>query len=147
MFSLNSKRLAESRCPCRCYAIAHSIPPRILLHTEKADDVVPIWEEADIESVELLKDVMLYKAANSQPLRLQYHRVPITAEQVSALTDAKGSPSRQQAPDFSDIGDLLQVVIKSDLDNTPIILNDQLGRGRSTIASVCTFTGALSSCL
>ena len=50
----------------------------------------------------------------------QYYRVPITAE---------------RPPDFTDLSDLIGVVIRTSTD-TPIVVNCQLGRGRSTMASV-----------
>lgn len=31
---------------------------------------------------------------------------------------------------------LMEIVLRTDLEETPVILNDQLGRGRSTVASV-----------
>ncbi len=80
---------------------------------------MPIWEEVKPEDVVVLKDVMAARRdANSTPL--QYNRIPITAE---------------KAPDYSDIKDLIEVVLRAP-PNTPIVVNCQLGRGRSTLASV-----------
>jgi hypothetical protein len=50
----------------------------------------------------------------------QYNRVAITAE---------------KPPDFTDLNDLMEIVLRSGA-NTPIVVNCQLGRGRSTLASV-----------
>jgi protein-tyrosine phosphatase len=89
----------------------------LLLHTETSDGtVVPIWEEVKNEDVVVLKDVM----ANRQGL--QYSRIPITAE---------------KPPDYSDLKELIEVVLRNS-SNTPIVVNCQLGRGRSTLASVRT---------
>ncbi|KAJ7472784.1 inositol hexakisphosphate-domain-containing protein [Mycena latifolia] len=95
---------------------------RLLLHSE-ADDgsVIPVWEEIqnELEDVVVLKDVMAsHKAIDG--LELDYHRIPMTAE---------------RPPDFSDLQDLIDVVLASS-NNTPIVVNCQLGRGRSTLASI-----------
>jgi Inositol hexakisphosphate len=50
-----------------------------------------------------------------------YRRVPITAE---------------RSPDFSDFGELFAVMLSPNMSHTPIVVNDQLGRGRSTLTSV-----------
>ena len=93
----------------------------LLLHTETSDGtVVPIWEEVKNENVEVLKDIM----ANRQGLDdviLQYNRIPVTAE---------------KPPDYSVFKELIEVVLHNS-SNTPIVVNCQLGRGRSTLASVC----------
>ena len=92
----------------------------LLLHTETSDGtVVPIWEEVKDEDVVVLKDIM----SNYQGLDdvlLQYNRIPITAE---------------KPPDYSDLKELIEVVLLNS-SNTPIVVNCQLGRGRSTLASV-----------
>ncbi|KAJ6545040.1 inositol hexakisphosphate-domain-containing protein [Mycena vulgaris] len=95
---------------------------RLLLHSE-ADDgsVIPVWEEIqnELEDVVVLKDVMAsHKAIDG--VELDYHRIPITAE---------------KPPDFSDLQDLIDVVLASS-NNTPIVVNCQLGRGRSTLTSI-----------
>lgn len=91
-----------------------------MLHTETSDGTeVPIWEEVKPEDVVVLKDVMTSRRdASNSPLH--YNRIPITAE---------------KAPDYSDLKDLIEVVLRAP-PNTPIVVNCQLGRGRSTLASV-----------
>ncbi|KAF7295972.1 hypothetical protein MKEN_01411800 [Mycena kentingensis (nom. inval.)] len=95
---------------------------RLLLHTESEDGtVIPIWEEIQDDSADVvvLKDVMAaHKAIDG--VELEYHRIPMTAE---------------KPPDFSDLQDLIDVVLASSR-NTPIVVNCQLGRGRSTLASI-----------
>ncbi|KAJ7145106.1 inositol hexakisphosphate-domain-containing protein [Mycena crocata] len=95
---------------------------RLLLHSEAEDgSVIPVWEEIqnELEDVVVLKDVMAsHKAIDG--LELDYHRIPMTAE---------------KPPDFSDLQDLIDVVLASSND-TPIVVNCQLGRGRSTLASI-----------
>jgi protein-tyrosine phosphatase len=90
------------------------------LHTETPDGaVVPIWEEVKDEDVMVLKDIMASRK-NEDGVQLQYARIPITAE---------------KSPDFSDINELIGVAHRVSRD-TPIVVNCQLGRGRSTLASV-----------
>lgn len=60
--------------------------------------------------------------------RLHYRRIPITSE---------------RPPDFTDLSDLMEVVSRIHSTNTPVILNDQLGRGRSTVASVSVSSESL----
>ncbi|KLO17434.1 hypothetical protein SCHPADRAFT_900700 [Schizopora paradoxa] len=95
---------------------------RLLLHTETSDGaVIPIWEDVSPRDVEVLKDIMAYRERIGENMRLHYKRIPITAE---------------KPPDFSDVSDLMNVVIQTHSTNTPIILNCQLGRGRSTMTSI-----------
>lgn len=111
---------------------------RLLLHNENNDgDVVPVWEEVEEKDVETIAEVMRFagkglekeileesksKETSSLPsIELIYRRIPITAE---------------KPPDFSDISELLQTVLKADIERSPIILNCQLGRGRSTLTSI-----------
>ncbi|KAK7006097.1 inositol hexakisphosphate-domain-containing protein [Favolaschia claudopus] len=95
---------------------------RLLLHTEAEDgSIIPVWEEIqnEMEDVVVLKDVMASRKA-LDGMELDYHRVPMTAE---------------KPPDYSDLQDLIDVVLGSS-NNTPIVVNCQLGRGRSTCASI-----------
>ncbi|RDB25649.1 Paladin [Hypsizygus marmoreus] len=93
---------------------------RVLLHTETADGtVVPVWEEVTEDNVVVLKDIMAARR-HSNGVDLQYYRIPITAE---------------RPPDFTDLSDFIDVVLRTSTD-TPIVVNCQLGRGRSTLASV-----------
>ena len=98
-------------------SIGFTIFTSLLLHTEISDGaVVPIWEEVQNKDVVVLKDIM----AARRELNLQYNRIPITAE---------------TPPDYSDLKELIEVVLCTPPD-TPIIVNCQLGRGRSTLVSV-----------
>ena len=60
-------------------------------------------------------------------VEVNYARIPITAE---------------RAPDYSDVTELMDVVLKHNSSNTPIVVNCQLGRGRSTLTSVRAFTSS-----
>jgi len=103
---------------------------RLLLHTESGEGaVVPIWEEVQPHDVALLKDVMLQQKVPDN-VRLQYYRIPITSE---------------RPPDFSDISDLMEVVLKNDTEFGAIVVNCQLGRGRSTLTSVCPIVIAMDA--
>lgn len=93
---------------------------RLLLHTETTDGtVVPVWEEVKSEDVLVLKDIMASQHSIGDAI-LQYNRIPITAE---------------KPPDFADLTDLIEVVLRTPMD-VPIVVNCQLGRGRSTLASI-----------
>lgn len=94
----------------------------LLLHTETPDgSVVPIWEEIDSENIMVLKDVMAERRHVAEGVELGYARIPITAE---------------RPPDFSDLSELIEVMIRCNTSETPIIINCQLGRGRSTLTAV-----------
>lgn len=94
----------------------------LLLHTETHDgSVIPVWEDVRPGAVEALKDIMSQRVQTDDGTRLLYRRIPITSE---------------LPPDFTDLSDLMDVVSRLHSTNTPIVLNDQLGRGRSTVASV-----------
>ena len=95
---------------------------RLLLHTETSDgSVIPVWEDVQPQNVEVLREVMEKKESIGKDIALSYRRIPITAE---------------RPPDFSDLSDLMDVVIRNYSSNTPMIFNCQLGRGRSTLTSV-----------
>jgi hypothetical protein len=95
---------------------------RLLLHTETSDgSVIPVWEEVQSADVAVLKDIMATRHVAGKDVELVYSRIPITAE---------------RPPDPPDLMDLLDVVARTQSSNTPIVVNCQLGRGRSTLASV-----------
>ncbi|KAG6374346.1 inositol hexakisphosphate-domain-containing protein [Boletus reticuloceps] len=94
---------------------------RLLLHTETADgSVIPIWEEVQPEDVAVLKDIMASRRSGCG-IEVQYTRIPITAE---------------RSPDMSDICEVMELVARTDLMNAAIVMNCQLGRGRSTLTSI-----------
>lgn len=96
---------------------------RLLLHTETPDgSIIPVWEDVQPTEVEVLKDIMATRQNGDEyGVTLYYRRIPITAE---------------KPPDFSDLSDLMDVVMRTQASRTPIVLNCQLGRGRSTMTSV-----------
>lgn len=95
---------------------------RLLLHSETADgSVIPIWEEVGSDDVAVLKDVMASRKRAADGIELYHTRIPITAE---------------RPPDFSDLNELIDVVVRTNSSDTPIVVNCQLGRGRSTLTSV-----------
>ncbi|KAG2117755.1 inositol hexakisphosphate-domain-containing protein [Suillus clintonianus] len=94
---------------------------RLLLHTETPDgSVIPIWEEVHPSNVAVLKDIMASRKSR-HGLDLQYVRIPITSE---------------RPPDFADISELMDLVLRTDSSSTVTVVNCQLGRGRSTLTSV-----------
>lgn len=87
---------------------------------------MPIWEDARPENISVMKETMASKKQLADGVELVYARIPITAEKV---------------PDFGDLSELMDVVIRTHTSDTPIVLNCQLGRGRSTLTSV-SFAGS-----
>ena len=83
--------------------------------------MVPIWEDARSGAISVMKETMDARKHFAEGVELLYARIPITAEKV---------------PDFSDLSELIDVVIRTHASDTPIVLNCQLGRGRSTLTSV-----------
>jgi len=95
---------------------------RLLLHTETSDgSVIPVWEEVRPGDVAVMKDVMSACRSSNNDVEVVYCRVPLTAE---------------RPPDFSDFSELIAVMLGPNMTHTPIVVNDQLGRGRSTLTSV-----------
>lgn len=95
---------------------------RILLHTETDDGhVAPVWEDVRPNEVQTVRQLMDKARNASAKVELEYRRLPLTA--MSTL-------------DFQDVQELFHLCLRNDLRHTVIILNDQLGRGRSTLASV-----------
>lgn len=83
--------------------------------------MIPVWEEVDSENVSAPKDTMDVRGSLGDGVEFHYARIPITAERV---------------PDFTDFSELMDVVIRTNASNTPIVINCQLGRGRSTLTAV-----------
>ncbi|KAG8898129.1 hypothetical protein FRB99_007645 [Tulasnella sp. 403] len=119
--SASRLEILEDRLKGDVIAELRNFGQRLLLHTETSDAaVVPVWEEVEDSQVDVLKEVMRqHTLPNDVPL--QYHRIPITSE---------------TPPDFSDISELMDVVINTSLERSAIVVNCQLGRGRSTLASI-----------
>ncbi|RXW17535.1 hypothetical protein EST38_g8313, partial [Candolleomyces aberdarensis] len=118
--SASRLEVLEERLRDDVLAELESFGGRLLLHTETPDGaVVPVWEEVHPEDVMVLKDVMGSRR-NFRDGVLQYNRVPITAE---------------KPPEHADLQDLIEIVLRAGT-NTPIVVNCQLGRGRSTLASI-----------
>ncbi|KAF8969228.1 inositol hexakisphosphate-domain-containing protein [Flammula alnicola] len=118
--SASRLEVLEERLRDDVIAELNSFGGRLLLHTETGDGtVVPIWEEVKPEDVVVLKDIMASRR-DANNVSLQYNRIPITAE---------------KPPDYADLKELIEVVLRTAPD-TPIVVNCQLGRGRSTLASI-----------
>ncbi|EGO24423.1 hypothetical protein SERLADRAFT_438035 [Serpula lacrymans var. lacrymans S7.9] len=95
---------------------------RLLLHTETPGGaVIPVWEDVQSGNVVVLKDLMASRKVVGDGVELQYCRIPITAERPA---------------DFTDLSELLDVITRSDSESTAIVVNCQLGRGRSTLTSI-----------
>ncbi|KAF8525934.1 inositol hexakisphosphate-domain-containing protein [Hysterangium stoloniferum] len=110
----------EERLKSDVLSELHSFEGSLLLHTETAEgSVVPVWEQVQPGNVSVVREIMT-RRRYAKNVELCYRRIPITSE---------------HAPDFSDFAELLDVVVQAGKD-TPFVLNCQLGRGRSTMASI-----------
>ncbi|EMD34003.1 hypothetical protein CERSUDRAFT_117523 [Gelatoporia subvermispora B] len=120
--SASRLEVLEDRLREDVIAEVNSFGGKLLLHTETPDgSVIPVWEEVDPENVLVLKDVMAARRYISDDVELAYARIPMTAE---------------RPPDFSDLSELINIVIRSNASSSPIVINCQLGRGRSTMTSI-----------
>ncbi|PWN22032.1 hypothetical protein BCV69DRAFT_281942 [Microstroma glucosiphilum] len=119
---------------------------RLLLHSEDENGTVyPVWAEVQADDVQTLQDVMATVAGEIEsgtiPLgpssaedaphdaghgsagsaELMFRRIPLTAE---------------KSADLEDVGSILETVLRAQGNLSSIVINCQLGRGRSTLASV-----------
>lgn len=120
--SASRLEILEERLRSDVLAEVTSFGGKLLLHTETPDgSVIPVWEDVIPSNVAVLKDVMASRHEVGNGVELLYIRIPVTAE---------------QAPDYSDLSELIDVVVRTRSTSTPIVVNCQLGRGRSTLTSV-----------
>ncbi|GAA5942648.1 hypothetical protein JCM1841_006801 [Sporobolomyces salmonicolor] len=116
--------ILEQRLKSDVLAELRAFDGRILLASEDPDDgsVNPVWEtvEDPERQVKTLREVMDAAREDAglgeEGERFRYIRVPITAEKF---------------PEFNDLREILETVTLMDSDDA-IIVNDQLGRGRTT---------------
>ncbi|KAM0753591.1 hypothetical protein T439DRAFT_322487 [Meredithblackwellia eburnea MCA 4105] len=118
--------LLEDRLKSDVLSELRAFEGRLLLHTETDDGkVTPVWEVVEDErSIKTLREVMddaKKKLGLEKEGRFAYRRIPITAE---------------KSPDFSDVREIVEIVAKLDVERSAVIVNCQLGRGRSTRAQV-----------
>ncbi|BGP42410.1 hypothetical protein JCM10450v2_006504 [Rhodotorula kratochvilovae] len=119
---ISAKRLEllESRLKDDVLSELTTFEGRILVASE-ADDgsVSPVWEavEDGQSQVKTLREVMDAVGREECGDAFRFIRVPITAEKF---------------PEFSDLRDIIEVVTALDMDHSAVIVNDQLGRGRTT---------------
>ncbi|KZP23754.1 hypothetical protein FIBSPDRAFT_1042612 [Athelia psychrophila] len=120
--SASRLEVLEERLKDDVIAELNAFGGRLLLHTETPDgSVIPVWEEVRSEDVAVLKDVMAISQTAVDGVELHHSRIPITAE---------------RPPDPTDLNDLIDVVVRNASPDTPIVVNCQLGRGRSTLTSI-----------
>jgi hypothetical protein len=116
---------------------------RVLLHTETAaGEVVPVWESVDKSDVATIRETMDDAAGSSTEVDLRFLRIPITSESspdvrtaLDSWTDLLGQTLKLDLQ-FHDITELLDLCTHTDLETSAFILNDQLGRGRSSTTAV-----------
>ncbi|KAH9915114.1 inositol hexakisphosphate-domain-containing protein [Fomitopsis serialis] len=121
---ISSSRLEvlEERLRDDVIAELNAFGGRLLLHTETPDgSVIPVWEEVESQNVSVPKDIMATRKHIDDCAELAYARIPITAE---------------RPPDFTDLSELIDVMVRNSASRAPIVVNCQLGRGRSTMTAV-----------
>lgn len=95
---------------------------RVLLHSETSHgEVVPVWESVDKTDIKSIREIMDDERDKTTDVELNFVRIPVTSEST---------------PDFHDITELLDLCMRTDLSSSAFILNDQLGRGRSSTTAV-----------
>ncbi|KAJ3024316.1 UNVERIFIED_CONTAM: hypothetical protein HDU68_008233 [Siphonaria sp. JEL0065] len=92
---------------------------KILIHNEQDNVIHPVWEECTSEYVLTVRDVVELLKNEGHPI--EYYRVPLTAE---------------RAPDAAEMDDLVRILSTIDLHNTAIVMNCQIGLGRSTVGTI-----------
>ncbi|GJN93415.1 hypothetical protein Rhopal_006470-T1 [Rhodotorula paludigena] len=112
--------LLESRLKSDVLSELETFEGRILVATETDDGSVnPVWEtvEDGEEQIKTMREMMDAVGHAECGEAFRFIRVPITAEKF---------------PEFSDLRDIIEVVTELDMDSSAILVNDQLGRGRTT---------------
>ncbi|WFD36790.1 hypothetical protein MCUN1_003679 [Malassezia cuniculi] len=96
---------------------------KLLLHTEAEDgSVLPVWEDVHNGDVATVQDVMVQISRHiPASVQLRFLRIPLTAEKNA---------------DYSDISELLSAVVHAYRESMAIVVNCQLGRGRTTLVAV-----------
>lgn len=154
--SFNIPPIDQTLIPCRC---------SLLLHSETSDgSVVPVWDDCDERSIASVREIMEEKDHESAELTLKFTRLPLSTflflfcrylsfffrfvfnifvfpGGLILKTKTKKTASEQPL-DFADISNLTQIVLRTNLDETAIVLNDQLGRGRVSRSLTGGFFGA-----
>ncbi|KAL1914564.1 uncharacterized protein VTP21DRAFT_8189 [Calcarisporiella thermophila] len=91
---------------------------KLLLHSETPDGKIePVWEEVTAKYVQTIKEVMEEVGG----AEIDYHRVPVTAE---------------ASPELKDFQALISLLSRVDWKRTAIVVNCQVGLGRSTTGTV-----------
>lgn len=113
---------------------------RLLLHSEDAHgDIFPQWQEVQADDIATLRDVMAKVAQEVKEGSLTVSTESTPPFQESTLDvgefDFRRIPfTAEKPPDYEDMTVLFQAVLRAQ--SSAIINNCQLGRGRSTLASV-----------
>lgn len=111
--------LLEDRLKADVLSELSTFEGRILVANEADDGSVnPVWEAVEGgDQVKTLREVMDAVGKDECGEVFRFIRVPITAEKF---------------PEFSDLRDIIETVTELDMDESAIVVNDQLGRGRTT---------------
>jgi hypothetical protein len=127
--------ILEERLKSDVIAEIDEFQGRVLLHTETAKgEVVPVWESIDKTDVVSVREAMAGASKLSGDAKFSFVRIPVTSEStpdVSGICRSGGLMSQ-----FHDLTELLDLCIRTDLETSAFVLNDQLGRGRSSTTAV-----------
>ncbi|CAO1617411.1 unnamed protein product [Parajaminaea phylloscopi] len=113
---------------------------RLLLHSENAHgDIYPQWQEVQADDIETLQDVMskVSREIKTSGSNMSVEVVSASADGLQGVRelDFRRIPfTAEKPPNYEDMTVLLQAVLRAQ--RSAIINNCQLGRGRSTLASV-----------
>ncbi|GAA5990599.1 hypothetical protein JCM11641_007799 [Rhodosporidiobolus odoratus] len=120
--------LLESRLKDDVLSELSTFEGRILVSTEAEGSVTPVWEtiasaeeeggvgsDGQVKTLREVMDAVGKEVCGEKGFR--FIRVPITAE---------------ASPDFHDLREIVQMVTELDMNESAIVVNDQLGRGRAT---------------
>lgn len=131
--------LLESRLRSDVVSELETFEGRILVATETNDGSVnPVWEtvEDGEEQIKTMREMMDAVGHAECGEAFRFIRVPITAEKFPEFSDRALLPFvfpllRVLTLDHA-VRDIIEVVTELDMDSSAILVNDQLGRGRTT---------------
>jgi protein-tyrosine phosphatase len=92
---------------------------QFLVHDESSTGLITKWQDSNPKTVLTPREV--YEAIESEGYKVKYFRIPVTDE---------------RAPEPKDFDDLLEIIKDIDIENTHVVYNCQMGRGRTTTGTI-----------
>lgn len=117
---------------------------KILLHTEiENGTIVPIWEDCTPnavlslnEAMELVRREMLSSSSTIEEGSQDI--LPNGSRAVFNLTYVRNPQTAESTPEATDLDSLIRILKDVDLKTTSVVLNCQIGLGRSTLGTITT---------